>query len=273
MNKIEKNPLDLAGWINYIQNWKSQMISLQMPRIGGLIAIIIFLGSLIYLANIKDNIVNNLVNNQIEIATAYIILLITIISIANIAGFFCLIIARQLNNDMKLSSDFIERLLKGEKDTNKIRNDWLKSNEKRGEKKKVQKIPEIFNYSEKKKFTQTLLIVAGLLTAFNVNSTNIISLFMLFIVACLCLIIWISIIEKTDDKTKEEDYRRNLIIRAFLSSSVSFSFSGIVVLVGLRVISGTYVERIIGAITLITFYVILGWMLYIVLYKEKEKTC
>ena len=115
MNKVEKNPLDLAGWINYIQNWKSQMISLQMTRIGGLIAIIIFLGSLIYLANIKDNIMNNLVSNQIEIAAVYVIILITIISMASIAGFFCLIIAHQLNDDMKLSSDFIERLLKGEK--------------------------------------------------------------------------------------------------------------------------------------------------------------
>ena len=74
---------------------------------------------------------------------------------------------------------------------------------KKKNKEKRKKIPEIFNYTEKKKFIQTLLIVGGLITVFNRGTNNIISLFTLFIVSSLCYIIWISILEKTDDETEK----------------------------------------------------------------------
>lgn len=137
-------------------------------------------------------------------------------------------------------------------------------------KKTRRKLPEILNYKEKKKFIQTLLIIAGLITVFNTEAKYIFSIFTLFIVSSLGFIIWISIMEKSSKERKQENKNYIQFVRGFISSTLSYSFAAIIAVVGIRELTGSFIAVLFGGFLLLGLYIVLGSFLNYVLYKEKE---
>jgi len=127
----------------------------------------------------------------------------------------------------------------------------------------MKKIPEILDPKEKKSFVETLLVVAGIITVFNTDNRSFVVPYLTsFIIASLCYIIRISIVEKPG-------YRQgnwHFIGKHTLSSLVSASFSGIIVLIYLQYLKP--IEWIWG-IPLLFLYGALFVVLEIVLSGEK----
>ena len=128
------------------------------------------------------------------------------------------------------------------------------------------KLKQVFTYEDKKKFIQTLLIIAGVLTALNANPTNA-TIFVYFVIASVIYIIAISVIEKTDTKVLHKHERYTKITIAFASYSIGFCFSGIIFLVGFINSINQGVSVTIAIILWLVAYGILGGLLGFVLAK------
>jgi len=135
---------------------------------------------------------------------------------------------------------------------------------------RISKISEIFNHEEKKKFIETLLVVATLLLVFKTNSFMI-PTFVTFIVGSIAYIIWISMLQKLNTNTRKVKYGYISRINLILSAFVAFSFSSLVFIIFIQVYtySGFY-QIIFYIISLLVVYGLLGFMLLMALSKEKK---
>ncbi len=124
------------------------------------------------------------------------------------------------------------------------------------------KFPEILDYKEKRAFIETLLIVAGILTAFNQDIVSTFPILIFFIVASLLYIVRISIMDK---KIPSKIKKHN----SLLSAMVAAGFSGLMIVIGAPVF-GSYVFLFIGPILAIVLYATLAYLLYLILCTEKE---
>jgi len=95
---------------------------------------------------------------------------------------------------------------------------------------KKKHFPGILTIKEKRRFVETLLILAGLMGAIY-NSLSTINLFVLFGVLSIIYIIWISIVKKKIKKRKFNSFEK--IINWIFSASVGASFSGLIASMGL----------------------------------------
>lgn len=127
----------------------------------------------------------------------------------------------------------------------------------------MKKIPELLNYDEKKRFIQILILVGGLLTALNRFGLNLIPLFTLFIISSLTYLIWISVIQKTKKKPITDKY--TIYFTEFLSGTTSYSFAGILAMIGIQGMNATGLIGLIGVFGLIALYIILGSFLMMVI--------
>ncbi len=135
---------------------------------------------------------------------------------------------------------------------------------------RISKITEVFNHEEKKKFVETLLVVATLLLVFKANSLMI-PTFTVFIIGSLIFIIWISMLEKLNPLTIKEKYSHISKNNFLFSAVVSFSFSSLVFIIFIQ--SYTYelfLEIIFIVVSLLVIYGLLGYILFLALYKEKK---
>lgn len=137
-------------------------------------------------------------------------------------------------------------------------------------KKPLGEIAEVFNYNEKKKFIEILLIVATLLLVFKSNSIMI-PTFTIFIIGSLMFIIWISMLEKLDGNIRKKKKGYISWCNRFFSAIVSFSFSSLVFAVYLEVSTFNGILNIVFLIlSALIIYGFLGYILSMALYKEKK---
>lgn len=156
MGEKKDCPLSAPEWVNYLQNWKSHVITIAFSKILFFITSFGILGSLFYFARITDNISNNLIPGRINIAISYIIIFVAILMIMLFICWVIISTAIRLNNDMKKASEMIKKIIEGENDSNKIKEEWLKNFEKR--RKKMFKDISIFVWKE----IRTIAITAGI---------------------------------------------------------------------------------------------------------------
>jgi hypothetical protein len=124
---------------------------------------------------------------------------------------------------------------------------------------------EFFTLGEKRTFIETLLVIAGVMTGFNPSAAKT-NIFVVFAITALAFIIMISSIKK---KIKNKKLTRYQYIGNWtLSSFVGFSFSALVLLVGITAgLTGnqTIIERLTLLGGWICIYAILGILLVYVL--------
>ena len=116
---------------------------------------------------------------------------------------------------------------------------------------------QIFDYKEKRALIETLLIIAGILTAFNKDIVITFPILILFIIASLSYIIRIAIMDKKiQSKLKEYNF--------LFSISVAVGFSGLLVVIGapVFVLYGLFIGIPLAIILYGLLIVILFWILY-----------
>ena len=128
------------------------------------------------------------------------------------------------------------------------------------------KLTNIFSYEEKRKFIQTLLIISGILIAFNVSENNI-SIFVLFLIATLLYIIFLSIIEKQESIIipKNKIFMNRLF--CVFAAIVGFCFSAIIFIVGFIGSLNQGISFGLSVILWFLVYGLLGTLVSIVLIK------
>lgn len=133
------------------------------------------------------------------------------------------------------------------------------------------KLPEIFDFEEKKKFIEILLIVGGILTAFNTEKNNLITLFVLFTIACLGYLIILTIFHKMKPEDKSRLRKNFSVYLSMITAFVAFSFSFLIAIISLQ---GTVINNITDFSSTMLFgfalYILLGFIIWVVLYKDKS---
>lgn len=130
-------PLSPADWVNYLQTLKSQIITITLSQIIALLTGFAFFGSLIYFAELRDNIIKNLFALKITIAISYLIILMIILILLVLIGIAIIILVNNFRKDMKPVNELIKKIIDGEDDSNKIRKEWKEKIEKPKEKWKM----------------------------------------------------------------------------------------------------------------------------------------
>lgn len=125
---------------------------------------------------------------------------------------------------------------------------------------------DIFTYDEKRNFIQTLLIIGGLLAAFNYTLNNT-TIFVIFIISSLMYLIFISINERKSSKLKNKGRKFFEVYYTLLPCSVGFSFSGLIAIITIPDLLKT---GLIGIIFLFALYAMLGFILSFVLSIKKK---
>jgi len=105
----------------------------------------------------------------------------------------------------------------------------------------------IFDYNEKRRFIQTLIIVTGIIVAINFDD-SIVTIFSTFIITSLAYLIALAMLEKSTKKSSELIYHKfALLIICFI---VSICFS-IIIFTSLIEFMGIYEYIVYGALVLL----------------------
>jgi len=124
-NKVKKGPLDLIDWLNFFQNYKTQKISTSLSLSNLLIIILLGIISAMYAADVSYTMVSNLNNLPIFLFSS--IIYFAAISLVVVAGIKTISILKGTNEKVKFADKMIDKIIKGEIDTNKLREEWLQN--------------------------------------------------------------------------------------------------------------------------------------------------
>jgi hypothetical protein len=102
-----------------------------------------------------------------------------------------------------------------------------KDNKKRSGRKGKRRLPEIFTLTEKRNFVEILLVVSGIMAAFNRASINI---FVMFTILAIIYIIWISLVKKRIGKRKFNPIEK--FLNWLFSAFVGALFSALIASIG-----------------------------------------
>lgn len=120
---------------------------------------------------------------------------------------------------------------------------------------------QVFTLDEKRTFIETLLVITGIMTAFDASAFKTL-IFVTFAVGCLGFIIWISI--QKNRVGNRPFTRHHLLANWILAAFISILFSALVLLVGLTS-SLANVKSVSDVFTAIGIWSILYFMLWILL--------
>lgn len=138
MSKKEKDcPLSVSDWINVLENYESHITSKTMPILQILIAIFAIFVSVIFLAELRDNVIKNLFAGNITIAMSYIYILMIILVFICLIGILIIIFVIMYIKDLKSADEILKKIVYGEDDSNVIRDEWREKIEKPKERKKM----------------------------------------------------------------------------------------------------------------------------------------
>lgn len=120
--KVKKCPLDSIDWLNLFQNYKTQKITNSLSFSNLLLVVLLGIVSVMYASDVTNIMLNNLDNFPIFLyaITIYLASLIVVV----IAGFKVISILKGTTEKVKVAEIMIDKIINGETDTNKIREEW-----------------------------------------------------------------------------------------------------------------------------------------------------
>ena len=120
--KVKKCPLDPIDWLNLFQNYKTQKITTSLSLSNLLLIVLLGIISVMYAADVTNIMLNNLDNLPIFLFASIIYFAALIVVV--VAGFNVISILKGTNEKVKVAEIMIDKIINGETDTNKIREEW-----------------------------------------------------------------------------------------------------------------------------------------------------
>jgi hypothetical protein len=117
-------PLSISDWFNYFQNYRHERIAIALGKSALIIPLIIFFLSYNFISGIHSTILNN-INQNIQPSFSDIFSYIATLSAAFFSIFILYLILKKENFYYKSSQEMMKKIIDGENDSNKIRNEWL----------------------------------------------------------------------------------------------------------------------------------------------------
>jgi len=130
MTNNEKDcPLSVSDWVNVLENYISHITSKTISILQILIALLAIFISIIYLAELRDNIVKNLFAGKITISMSYFVTLMVILILMAITGILTLVFAYDYIKATGPVNELLKKIIDGEDNSNVIRKEWREKNE------------------------------------------------------------------------------------------------------------------------------------------------